>query len=446
MDGSANAFTTQAALRPRRSTGVMAAYAAISAPLALLYLPLQVLIPAYYAQDLGLGFAAVGLALMICRVFDMFTDPVIGWLSETTRPPGGYRRPWLLIGVPGILLSVWMLFAPPADAGVVYLIFWSSMLYLAGTAAIIPFNAWGADLAVDYEDRNRATAWRTGFGIGGALLGLGVIAVATVHYGEDGGPILAALAIVGGGLAAAALPLLFYAPDDRATHAAGRPKLLRGFCDAIAAPGYPRLIGAFFVNAIGNQIPAVLFIVYVGAVLEQPLAAGAMLFLYFAFGVAAIPFWVRMAQGRLKQHVWIASIALACAGFVVVPFLGPGDIVWFGLVCAVTGIAFGADMVLPASMNADQAEIYERDAAVAQTGVFFAVWGTATKLAAAIGVGVAFPIIGFAQPAGAIVGAVDPTLVAFVYGWTPILFKAAAALVIWRYPLDDRATTTPATL
>ncbi|MEM6490943.1 MAG: DUF502 domain-containing protein [Pseudomonadota bacterium] len=110
----------------------MASYAAISAPLALLYLPLQVLIPAYYAQDLGLGFFAVGVALMLCRVFDVFTDPVVGWASERFTLPGGYRRPWLLAGTPVILLAVWMLFAPPADAGVAHLVIWSTLLYLAG--------------------------------------------------------------------------------------------------------------------------------------------------------------------------------------------------------------------------------------------------------------------------------------------------------------------------
>lgn len=257
------------------------------------------------------------------------------------------------------------------------------------------------------------------------------------------GEALRLLALAGLVAALAAAPLLLLTPDERGAHPERRPEIRAGFRSAFRCHGFPTLVGAFLLNGVGNAIPAVLFILYVGETLESPAAAGPLLLLYFLCGVLSIPLWVRYAHGRLKERVWIASLVIACAGFVIVPFLGPGDVTVFAVICAITGAAFGADMVLPASMNADQARRFEETNATAQTAVFFGVWGTATKLASAIGVGLALPIIGFGGPAG-VAGAVDPTLLAFVYGWGPILFKIAAGVAIWRYPREFRSAGAPA--
>src|SRR5688500_4133321 len=53
---------------------------------------------------LGMSPALVGIALMLNRLFDAFSDPFFGWLSDNTRSRFGRRRPFLLIG--GILAGV----------------------------------------------------------------------------------------------------------------------------------------------------------------------------------------------------------------------------------------------------------------------------------------------------------------------------------------------------
>ena len=43
--------------------------------------------------------AMVNLACAIPRLFDAFTDPMIGHLSDNTRSRWGRRRPWMLVGL-----------------------------------------------------------------------------------------------------------------------------------------------------------------------------------------------------------------------------------------------------------------------------------------------------------------------------------------------------------
>ena len=50
------------------------AYGLPGLPLAILLLPLFITVPTFYADDLGLGFAAVGLILLGARVWDVLAQ------------------------------------------------------------------------------------------------------------------------------------------------------------------------------------------------------------------------------------------------------------------------------------------------------------------------------------------------------------------------------------
>ena len=53
----------------------------------------------YYYQDvLGVSAIAMGIILMIARVFDAFNDPHMGVIVAKTRTRFGKFRPWLMIG------------------------------------------------------------------------------------------------------------------------------------------------------------------------------------------------------------------------------------------------------------------------------------------------------------------------------------------------------------
>jgi GPH family glycoside/pentoside/hexuronide:cation symporter len=63
------------------------------------------------------------------------------------------------ISLPLTAISAFMLFWPPVGvnrlAGG-----WGLMLSLGYTSALIPFSAWGAELATDYHGRSRIAGWR----------------------------------------------------------------------------------------------------------------------------------------------------------------------------------------------------------------------------------------------------------------------------------------------
>ena len=419
--------------RAALSRPLLLAYGLPGLPLAALLLPLFVYLPTFYAENLGLGFALVGSLLLLARLSDMVTDPLIGALSDRFGWPLGRRRSWMLLGVPLLALAAHRLFLPPEGAGAVYLLSWTVLAYLGATMVQLPYNAWGAEISEDYDERSRIAAAREGFVVVGTLLAAGLPAL----FAAD---LAATMAVIGWGLlivlpvtvllAVRAVPEGRFQDRRRLGWRQGVALLLRN-------RPFSRLLGAYFLNSLANGLPATLFLLYVSHILEKPSWSGILLFVYFACGVAAIPLWLRLSRRWGKHRTWMLAMALATAVFALVPLLGPGDQLWFLAVCIVTGIGLGADLTLPASMQADVVDLDTLKSGQQRTGLFFALWGIATKLALALAVGLAFPLLelaGFRAEAGAQNETALLTLT-LLYSLLPAVIKLAAIALFLGYPL-----------
>lgn len=73
----------------------------------------------YYYQDiLGVNAVAMGIILLVARVFDAFNDPFMGVIVAKTRTRWGKFRPWLMIGTVTNAVVLYLMFsAPPALNG-----------------------------------------------------------------------------------------------------------------------------------------------------------------------------------------------------------------------------------------------------------------------------------------------------------------------------------------
>ncbi|HSA80845.1 MAG TPA: MFS transporter [Geminicoccaceae bacterium] len=422
---------------PRLSRTVLLAYGGLGLPLAALNLPLYVYLPAFYADELGLGLAAVGGALFAARLLDALTDPVIGELSDRSRSRVGRRRPWLVVACPLLLWATWMLFVPEGAVASGYLFLWSSVAYVAWTLMLLPYTAWGAELAGGYHERSRITAVREGCVILGIVLAAALPALLGVGAGDQG-PVLAALAwLMLLLLPLALLALVLVVPEgDPGERTPLDPK--RGLALAWRNRPFRRLIGAYLLNGIANGLPATLFLIFTADRLQLPERAGPLLLLYFVAGIAAIPLWLQLSYRIAKHRAWAVAMLWASAAFVWVPLLGPGDFWGFVLICLLSGVSLGADLALPASLQADVVDLDWLESGRRRTGLFFAVWSMTTKLSLALAVGIAFPILELAGfRAGGANSAVALGTLAALYGLVPVAIKLAATALVWNFPITE---------
>lgn len=422
------------------SRRVLAAYALPGIPLAALTLPLYVLVPTFYTEALGLPLASVGFALLLTRIFDAVSDPVVGWLSDRYRPAFGRRRFLFASGLPLTALAAFMLFWPPQDAGTSHLLGWGMALSLGYTVTLIPLTAWGAELSGDYRDRSRITAWREGFILAGTLVAIAL----PFSIGIDSTEGVHGLALIAIGVAAT-LPLfgavtVMVVPEP-AEHTRQRVQFGRGLRLLISNRPFLRLIAAYFVNGLANGIPATLFLYFVSDRLGVPEARGPLLFLYFLAGVAGVPIAVRVAALLGKHRAWCYAMIVNCAIFSMAPFLPAGAVLAFGIVCMTTGIFLGFDLALPPSIQADVVDVDTVVSGEQRSGLYFAAWSLATKLSLAVSAGLVFPLLAFFgfDPQGS--GGDGSFALAVIYAWLPIALKLIAVALMWTFPLDEAEQT-----
>ncbi len=411
----------------------------------MLGLPLLIFLPAYYVETTALSLTAIGSVLLVARLWDVAVDPAIGALSDRTQTRFGRRKPWILGALPFVLLGSAMLFDPPAEAGAGYLLLWLLVVYLGWSMVQIPHQAWGAELSSDYAERSRIAAWRESLTVVGVAVAasLPTVAVQTglLHPGDspEGFALQALVVACAILLPLAAFVLLRYVPEPKAVAAASGFDLRAGWQLLRFNLPFRRLVVAYLVNGVANALPATLFLLYAGSVLGAGDQSGAFLLVYFLSGIAAVPLWLRAAKLWGKHRTWSASMVAACGAFAFVPFLGNGDNSAFLAICLLTGLCFGADLALPASMQADVVDVDTAGGGGQRTGLYFAIWSVATKLALALAPALAFPAL---DAAGFVAN--DPAssghaMLAFLYAGVPVVFKLAAAYLIWNFPLDAEA-------
>ncbi len=411
--------------------------------LAMPTIPVFVFLPTLYAETVGLGLAAVGAVLLAARLVDGITDPLVGWLSDRVPTRWGRRKPWIALG--GLLAapSLLMLFLPPEGAGVGYLLGWSILLYVGWTLVNVPYTAWGAELSGDYNERARLTGWREGLMIVGILVaGAMPVLAGALGLGESAGLVMIAGAAIVLGTPAIGL-LLWRVPEVPLS--AGRPRptasLWRQARDVLGNRPFLRLLAAWVLNGMAGGLPAVLFPLYLqhGLGVDQG-TRDALILAYFLAAVVAIPGWLWLARRWSKHRAWAAAMLLACASFVWVPWLGPGDVAPFLVICLLTGAALGADLALPPAMQADVIDLDALRTGRRREGLFFALWGMGTKGALALAVGLAFPVldwVGFDARAESNDAAALATL-AGLYALLPVVLKLTVLALIWNHPLTRR--------
>ena len=384
-------------------------YGLLGFALAFVALPLYVVLPNYYAKEFGVSLATLGVVLLGARLFDAFIDPVLGRWSD--RLFAKSVRAVLLSSVPSALvlgLGFALLFFPLVASGP-GLVVWAGVClvvtYAAYSALSIMHQSWGAMLGGDEQQRSRIVAWREGLGLGGVILA----SIVPVAFGLHATVALFFLAL-GAGLwawstavrPAPVLPNLFDSTGSSDSNGVtiGASVLSAAALAPSSAlwlpftrPGFRALLAVFVVNGIASAVPATLLLFFVQDRLQAPPAAEP-LFLgsYFVCAAIGIPPWLALVKRIGLARSWGVSMVLSIAVFVFAAGLGSGDVAAFVVVCALSGLALGADLALPGAMLAGV--IAASGDRGQREGAYFGWWNFATKLNLALAAGVALPALG----------------------------------------------------
>ena len=396
-------------------------------PLAFVALPLYVLWPHYFATQYGVALSLIGGLLLLARALDAVIDPSIGhWLDKlyAHSPQRVLRRCWLAalmlaLSFVGLFFPQWLLGREMAQADLLALV--GALLlvcYLSFSVLTIALQAWGARMGGDSLARSRLVGWREGLGLAGVVL-------ASLVSGLAG---IAELVSVFVGVL-----ILAMLSWSSAVQPAPSPPHQGGWWSSLWKPwqdsAFLRLLGVFMVNGIASAIPATLIVFFV----QDRLQLGAemqaqFLGTYFVAAALSMPLWLRLIARFGLSNCWAGGMALAIAVFIWSLALGAGDVWGYTAICALSGLALGADLIAPGALL--NGVLQSEDKQHPHAGAYFGWWQVATKLNLALAAGVALPLL---EWLGYTPGAQDaPALAAlsWSYALLPCALKCVALLLL----------------
>ena len=358
---------------------------------------MSIAFPFFFTNIFGLTVADAGALMLLARLFDVVTDPLMGAIADRTKTRWGTYRPWLIFGaIPLGVVFALLLYTP--DLGPTGRRIYAYALYLlmmvVYTAVNVPYGSLLGVMTEDSNERNEFSSFRM---VGAYAMGF--ITLFSFPYLQKmvgGTPAhqYAVLGVVLGALAALGTLACGLLTKERLEPVRAEKFSLKPFADLIHNKPwiYLTLIGICtnFFNGFRYAVAAYLFEYCMhGDVTVSGLIINYTVFMMFGEAVCMIvggltPRFTKWVGSKHKAFVWAAVI---CAVSSIAFFFIPMDPAWIWVMIAnviVTSVGIGIYSPLLWSMYADVADYATEKNGTSSTGLIFSSGTMAQKFGSAI--------------------------------------------------------------
>lgn len=427
----------------RPTVAQLTAFGFPALPHSFVALPLNIVIPAFYATHTAVTLLQIGIFTSSSRLLDAFLDPLVGYLSDRVKTPWGHRKPWGVAAGLVCGLSLFFLFQPPRNATIAYYGVWSFLLYFGFSLFEIPRSAWSAEISRDYDQRSRINTYIAQFNVIGSLVFwlMPILLSGVTGTTQITGGALSAIAWLYLALMPTGLAIAAWIVPRGATVVTKPLRLIDLGRTVIRNRPLLAYLLAYSLWGFGQGASLSVTILFLNDRMGLADAFPFLMIALFAATVVAIPLWMRLVPKLGRHRVWAISLALSALGrplaLLVPP--GPGDL-WPMLALVVLSGAITAPWnFAPVAMLGDVIDYDLLKSRTNKAANIYALNTLLVKATMAVGAGAAFALLdGFHYKAGqANHGRADMGLL-IAYMAAPGVLHLAAAGLAWVFPLDAR--------
>ena len=403
-------------------------FGSLALPLAFAGLPLYLYVPDFYISN-GLSMTIVGIVLLAIRAFDSIQDPFIGYLSDKFQK---MRCHIIFLSSFVLGLGIILLYTPPhQDYQLLWFIITLTISTLAFSTISINLSAFGSLWSKISHEKTRIVATKELFGIIGLLLAILSPQILNLFMSQEASFKIYALSFF---IVTMICSFLFYKWQKKINPTAllfsetqEIPLIDKTKLSQISKL-YPVLL-CYGLSTLSSSIPGVLVIYYVRDCLQLTSHLGLFLSLYFITALLAIPLWRILSEKFGKIFSWILAMLIASLSFVWAYRLGVGDGLSFSVICSITGLSLGGELIIPPSLLSDMIDHHKLQH---QTSFVFSIMHFLSKLSLALASGMALIILG---EKGYAVGQEQNHsvihILALLYALLPSLIKGLTAFLIY---------------
>lgn len=425
-------------------------------------------LPFFYSNVFGLSLADAGMLMLITRLWDAVSDPMMGILADRTKTRWGKYRPYLLFfSLPFAVCGV-LLFTTPENGKTVWAYVTYILMMTVYTGINVPYGSLLNVMTADSDEKSVLSSYRMFFAYAGSFIALGVWEPLCNMFDKT------RVAVEGaeGGLAsistnpeawqhamiviAACCFILFilsflmtkeYVKSESTVSVGKDLKLL------LKNKPWWILVGAALASNLFNTVrgttAAYFFADYLQKSVELApqwaflVSAGIFLSIGEIANMVGVVLAVPLSKNLGKKSTYMLSMA-ALAGLSVVFFFLPptagGYWTMLGLqivICVFSGVM----SPLIWSMYADVADYTEFKEGTSSTGLIFSSASMAQKFGGALGGSAVMWLLaafGYNTIAGAVQTETAIMGLRMLMSFVPAAIAALAVFIVWFYPLTKK--------
>ena len=408
------------------------------------------IIQGIYAKHYGIALTTLATIILLSRVLDAVSDPIIGYYSDRYRAKHGTRKPFIVVGSLMILLCSYFLYIPLANVTALYAGFWFIAFYVAFTVFDIPHQTWPSDIAEDSGDKTKLYSYR-GFAAYCGLVLFYCIPLLPLFESKAITPETLKVTFIVA--AVVTLPFLFQAlrmvPSGRppievnGTQPYFSWQLLgSGLKEIVSNKPFLLFVVAFLFSGFAIGMWYGLIYIYVDIYLGMGEQFAQLFLIAFIFGLLVLPLWYQLALKFGKKKTWMLAIGLLIFSFIFTGTLEPGKTTFLlllvlkiiqtcGFVCV--------DIVTPAMLS-EIIDYSKWKIGTEKSATYFSIKVFLAKANMAAGAALGLAITGWygfdmaagQQASDSVAG------LKLAIAWIPTLIGVIALVPIVLSPIDER--------
>lgn len=432
-------------------------------------------LPFFYSNIFGLSLAHAGTLVLVTKLYDAVSDPVMGLIADRTNTRWGKYRPYLLwIAIPFAVAGVLAFFTPQTDNYTfkhVYAYVTYILMMTVYTAINVPYGAMLGVMTDDSREKSVFSSFRMFFAFIGSFIAMGsfepllklrqsIVGTLPAEWTlADSTPADWTIAVSVIGIVCAVLFILsFMMTRERVTEAEMAKEPVRENSDETAKTSVAEDLKALVANGpwwmlLGGGIAILLFNCVRGGAaayyFADVLGTNAIftLALFLTVGeisqLVGVVVTVPVSEKIGKKATFLLVLAAVTVLSIIVAFLPETPAgMWALLVSQILiCIAIGINSPLLWSMFADVADYSELKNGRASTGLIFSSSSMAQKFGAAFGSAIVLWVLmafGYDNAKGAVQTPEALATIKALISWIPAIGSAAGIAIMLGYPLTDK--------
>ena len=425
-------------------------------------------LPFFYSNVFGLSLADAGILMLVTRIWDAVSDPMMGIIADRTKTRWGKYRPYLLFfSLPFAVCGI-LLFTTPENGKTLWAYITYILMMTVYTGINVPYGSLLNVMTADSDEKSVLSSYRMFFAYGGSFIALfaweplcNMFDKARV-VAEDAAGGLASIStspeawqkamIVIASCCFVLFVLSFLLTKE---HVKSESTVSVGQDLKLLLKNKPwwLLIGAALASNLFNTVrgttTAYFFADYIQKTVEMApqwaflVSAGIFLSIGEISNMIGVVLAVPMSKNLGKKSTYIISMAVLI-GLSIAFFFLPATTggYWAMLIFQVViSIFTGVISPLVWSMYADVADYSELKDGTASTGLIFSSASMAQKFGGAFGGSAVMWLLaafGYNTVAGAVQTETAILGLRILMSWVPAAVAALSILVVWFYPLTKK--------